>query len=135
MATQITNNQRKTETRGQNLKPYHFKPGQSGNPKGRPREKLSKHERLVILSEIAKHQIEAAVSAGHKIAAIKEANLMEGVYQEALPNYQDNRQYNFIVQSEESRKRVDLLLKGERPQLVKGDVTTQNEEGKEDAIE
>ena len=79
------------------LEPYKFKPGQSGNPKGRPKEKLSKHERLVILSEIAKHQIESAVSAGHKIAAIREANLMEGVYQEALSGYNDNRTTNIIV--------------------------------------
>ena len=86
------------------MKPYQFKPGNNANPKGRPREKLSKHERLVILSEIAKHQIESAVSAGHKIAAIREANLMEGVYQEATTGYIDNRTVNIIVSSDKAKE-------------------------------
>jgi len=55
-------------------------------------------KRKDLLAEIAKHAIEKPVTAGHKIAAIKELNLMEHVY-EAAPNV-DNRQINIYVDTE-----------------------------------
>jgi len=100
------------------LKPYQFKPGNNANPKGRPREKLSKHERLVILSEIAKHQIESAVSAGHKIAAIRESNLMEGVYQEAQTGYIDNRTVNIIVSSDKAKELTENVSRRLLPEAA-----------------
>ena len=66
------------------LKPYQFKPGNRANPKGRPKAIITKKEKLEILTEIARHVIEGSVTAGHKIAAIKEANLMEHVYEEGI---------------------------------------------------
>ena len=41
---------------------------------------LPPDERKLVLKEIALHAIETPVSAGHRIAAIKEINLMEHVY-------------------------------------------------------
>ena len=37
-------------------------------------------DRLKLLSEIARHRIEAPVTAGHRIAAIAELNKLEGSY-------------------------------------------------------
>ena len=110
------------QSKSSHLAKYRFKPGQSGNPKGRPKLILSKHERLELLSEMAKFNKHKA----NPVEAIREQNRMEHVYEES-PQWTDNRQYNFIVQSEESRKKVALLLKGERPaQLVRSDVTARN---------
>ncbi len=74
-------------------------------------------ERRRILTTIARHPIETPVSAGHQIAAVSEMNKMEHIYEEK-PQYQDNRQYNFIIQSEEAKKKLELLLSGEKPQQV-----------------
>ena len=43
---------------------------------------LPKWRRLELLAEMALHPTEMPVSAGHRIAAIKEINLMEHVYDE-----------------------------------------------------
>ena len=101
----------------EHLKPYQFKPGNNANPKGRPKQLLSKKERLLLLSEIAKHEIEKPVTAGHKIAAIREHNLMEHIYDDK-PQYQDNRTYNILVQGDEQRDRFNKLLEGKRPEII-----------------
>ncbi len=58
---------------------------------------LPPDERKAVLKEIALHAIETHVSAGHKIAAIKEINLMEHIY-DPQPAGNDNRHITFIFQ-------------------------------------
>ncbi len=90
------NRQRKVSERSlANLKP--FKPGQSGNPKGMPKQILTKKERLLILCEIAKHSIEKPVTAGQKIAAVREQNLMEHVYEDRDTGTQPINNFVFIM--------------------------------------
>ena len=90
--------QRKVSERSQaNLRPP-FKPGQSGNPKGMPKQSLSKKQKLLLLTEYAKMNPEKA----NPIEAIKEHNRMEGVYAEVA--YQDNRVINIIVSSEKAKE-------------------------------
>ena len=47
---------------------------------------LPKYKRKEVLAEIALHRTETPVSAGHRIAAVKEINLMEHVYSESQLN-------------------------------------------------
>ena len=115
----ITKKQRKISEKSlANLKP--IKKGQILNPKGRPKQLLSKKERLLLLAEIAKHDIQKPVTAGHKIAAIHEQNLMEHIYDEK-PQYQDNRTYNILVQDTETKDVFNWLLEGKRPQEIPQD--------------
>ena len=60
------------------------------------------------------------------IEAIKELNKMDHIYEER-PNYNDNRQYNFIVQGEGSKEKLGLLLRGAEPKEL-DDATEQEEE-------
>ena len=60
-------------------------------------------ERKEVLKSIALHSIEKPISAGHVIAAIKEYNLMEHVYDPVTPNWIDNRTINFIVTSDKAK--------------------------------
>ena len=46
---------------------------------------LPKYKRKEVLAEIALHRTETPVSAGHRIAAIKEINLMEHIYDGSQP--------------------------------------------------
>ncbi len=93
------------------LTQYHFKKGQSGNPKGRPKSILTKRQRLQLLSEYAKLNPEKV----NPVSAIHEQNLMEHVFDEK-PQYQDNRTYNILVQGDEARDRFSKLLEGKRPE-------------------
>lgn len=111
----------------EHLKPYKFKPGQSGNPKGRPKSILSKRERLELLSEMAKMNKHKA----NPVEAIREQNRMEGVYQEAQTGYIDNRQVNIIVSSDKAKELTEnvgrrLLREAEVKHIA------QNIEGNED---
>jgi len=56
------------------------------------------------------------IKVGHIIAAIKELNLMEHIY-EPDTSYQDNRQYNIIIQGEEAKDKLNQLLQGKVPEL------------------
>jgi len=88
---------------------------------------LPPDERKEVLKQIALHAIQKPVTAGHKIAAIKELNLMEHVYDEK-PNYNDNRQYNIIIAGgSESKEKLELLLSGKIPQLEGGKNAIQRE--------
>ena len=60
-------------------------------------------ERKKLLTKIARHKIEVPVSAGHKVAAIKEINLMERVYEEPSGG-QDNRVLNIFVIDRETKE-------------------------------
>jgi len=121
---QTTNKEDRTP---EQFKSHLFKKGQSGNPKGRPKQLLTKKERLLLLSEIAKHEIEKPVTAGHKIAAIRETNLMEHIYDEK-PQFQDNRTYNIVVQDGETKDRFNKLLEGKRPEIIEGEPLIKQEE-------
>jgi len=77
---------------------------------------LPPDERKQVLKEIALHAIQKPVSAGHKIAAIRELNLMEQIYQ-IPPNFNDNRTYNIIIQGEDARKDFDFIMSGRKPEL------------------
>ena len=95
------------------LVPHHFKPGQSGNPKGRPKETLTKRQRYQLLSVYAKMNPEKA----NPINAIQELNKMDHIYDEK-PQYQDNRHYTIVVQGDEAKARFNELLAGKMPQDV-----------------
>jgi len=69
--------------------------------------------RKEVLTQIALHAIEKPVTAGHKIAAIKELNLMEHVYDEK-PQYNDNRTYNILVTGDDIKPKLNQLLAGKR---------------------
>jgi len=58
------------------LQKHAFQPGQSGNPKGRPKSLLTKRQRLELLAEYAKLNPEKA----NPIEAIREYNKMDGAY-------------------------------------------------------
>jgi len=99
-----------------NLK--HFKPGQSGNPKGRPKSILSKRERLELLSELSKINRHKA----NPVEAIREINRMEHVYTDFPAGLQDNRQYNIYIQGgDDAKARLERLLAGERPKKPTGE--------------
>jgi len=103
---------------------WRFKPGQSGNPKGRPKPILSKRERLELLSEMAKMNKHKA----NPVEAIREQNRMEGVYAEVQPAFQNNRQYNiYIAGGDEAKARLERLMAGERPQAITQDVVVEGE--------
>ena len=114
----------------EHLKPYQFKPGNNANPKGRPKKEISITSKVKELLEvevenIARRAVDELLKPKGKYPTglfCEILNRTEGRVPGDMPlGYQDNRQYNFIVQSEESRKKVDLLLKGERPvQLLRG---------------
>jgi len=86
------------QDRAPHLKPFRFKPGQSGNPKGRKRNILTPNERLRLLSEYA----QANKKKANPVEAIREINKMENIYSEAP--YQDNRQISIYVQSERAKE-------------------------------
>ena len=86
------------------LRQYQFKPGNNANPKGRPKAILSKKERLELLSELMKKPTPKRISNRDAIGAVKETNLMEGVYQEAQTGYIDNRQVNIIVLTDKAKE-------------------------------
>lgn len=77
---------------------------------------LPLYKRKEVLAEIALHPNETPVSPRHRIAAVKELNLMEHVYQEDR-SYQDNRQYNIIIQGESAKGQLESMLKGKVPEL------------------
>ena len=52
------------------------------------KNKATIEERYEILSEIARKDIERPISAGQKVAAIKEINLMDNLYSQTV-NYND----------------------------------------------
>ena len=87
--------------------PYGFKKGQVANPKGRPKDILTKKERLLLLSEMAKLNKHKA----NPVEAIREQNRMEGVYAEVQPGFQDNRTINIIVSSEKAKELTEGVSK------------------------
>ena len=98
------------------LKPFEFKKGQSGNPKGRPKSILTKRQRLELLSEYAKLNPERV----NPVAAIHEHNLMEHVFDEK-PQFNYSPTYNFIVQGEKAKEKLGLILGGAKPgEIIEG---------------
>ena len=78
---------------------------------------LAPEERKQVLKEIALHVTEKPVSAGQRIAAIKELNLMEHIY-DPSPQLQDNRQYQIIIAGgPDAKEKLERLLSGEMPPL------------------
>ena len=75
-------------------------------------------ERKEVLKEIALHAIEKPVTAGQKIAAIKEINLMEHVYDVPFGGNQDNRTINIFVADEDTKREVQRLMLGGKPKEV-----------------
>lgn len=53
--------------------------------------------------------------------AIDLLNKMDKVYSDNPAGFQDNRQYNLIIQGEEAKKKLGLLLSGTRPKGIDGD--------------
>ncbi len=88
-------------------------------------------ENIKMLREITQHPIEMPVSAGHKITAARELNLMHQVY--SIPTtVNDNRTVNIIVLDEETRKILSavaqrtvraLPLASIAAEVIEGDVT------------
>ncbi len=81
---------------------------------------LPKGKRLEVLAEIALHAVEKPVSAGHKVAAIKEINLMTHTYDEA-PAREAVRQTFVFIMPEGTR-----ATPGELIRLEAGDATKQS---------
>jgi len=52
------------------------------------------------------------------IAAIQELNKMERIGQDEKPQYNDNRQYNFVVVGDDAEGKLKQLLSGEKPKAV-----------------
>ena len=91
------------------LQPFVFKPGQSGNPKGRPKEVMTKKQRRKALSIYALLNPDKA----NPIQAIQELNKMDHVYDEK-PQFNDNKVINIIIQGEGGREKVNQILEGMR---------------------
>lgn len=102
---------------------HKFKPGQSGNPKGRPKSILSKKERLQLLSEMARTNKHKA----NPVEAIREQNRMEGVYPTSTL-LQDNRQTINIIDVQGKILQLLEHRAKEIPQdIVEGEVATKQE--------
>ena len=97
----------------EHLKPYQFKPGNNANPKGRPKSIITKKQRQQLLSEYAKMNPEKA----NPVTAIDLLNKMDRIYSDFPAGLQDNRQYNIYISGEEAKKKLEMLLAGERPQI------------------
>ena len=75
------------------------------------------------------------IKAGHIIAAIKELNLMEHIYDTLPQGYNDNRQYTIIIQGEGAKSQLETMLKGKVPELqqpqdiVEGEVVKSQDVG------
>lgn len=81
---------------------------------------MSLTERKIKLSDIARENIHSAKGTllrGGNVSAIKELNLMEGVY-ENTGLVVDNRQYNIIVDSERTKNYLEQAQTGKLPQLT-----------------
>ena len=65
---------------------------------------LPRDKRIDILAEIAKHAIEKPVGAGHKIAAIKEINMMQGDYAPVRHLHGHKVQFNINLVDKGSRE-------------------------------
>lgn len=93
-----------------NLKP--FKPGQSGNPKGMPKQTLTRKEKRQLLAQYAKMNPEKA----NPVEAIRELNRMDREYELPIGG-NDNRQYTIIIQGDEAKLKLEQLLSGKIPEL------------------
>jgi len=89
---------------------------------------LPQDERKDILAKIAQHTIEKPVTAGHKIAAIKELNLMEHVYD---PNPQGGTQIITIFVSKpedklliQSTNKRFMVTEAASPEDIEGEAST-----------
>ena len=95
------------------LVPHHFKPGQSGNPKGRPKETLTKRQRYQLLSVYAKMNPEKA----NPINAIQELNKMDHIYDDK-PLPPSILPVVIVVQGDEAKARFNELLAGKMPEEI-----------------
>ncbi len=84
---------------------------------------LPLYRRKEVLAAIALHRIEAPVTAGHIIAAVKECNLMEHVYDEAPEKAVAQQTFVFIM-PEGTRVTPGELIR-DVPKLEAGDATKQ----------
>ncbi len=83
-------------------------------------------ERKQATSTIIRTEMRAPVTAKEKVIAITELNKMEHVYDEKS-QYNDNRQLNIIVQSEDAREKLNMMLSGARHgSLIKSDEQPQD---------
>ena len=98
------------QSKSSHLERYKFKPGQSGNPKGRPKSILSKQVRLQLLSQYAKMNLKRV----NPVEAIREMNRMEGIYNVPF-GFNDNRVINIIC----DKRTADLIGQiGERTKAL-----------------
>jgi len=77
---------------------------------------LPLYKRKEVLAGVALRNIDAPVTAGHVIAAIKELNLMDHVYDE-IPGGGDVTYNIFIAGGEDGKAKLKQLLTGEIPLL------------------
>jgi len=87
-------------------------------------------ERRERLSEFGRSKVDPErILPRDVISSIQELNKMDHLYDEK-PQYNDNRQYNFIVQSKTMKAKVNQLLNGAPPKQIEQG-TTIDERGDE----
>lgn len=89
---------------------------------------LPQYKRKEVLAEIALKPEGKPITAGHRIAAIKELNLMEHIYDPYPPGYNDNRHYTIIIQGNDAKQKLEQLLQGKVPELEAPHIGEDNED-------
>jgi len=61
----------------------------------------------------------ATITPAHILTAIAEQNKMERIgTTDDKPQYNDNRQYNIIIQGDDNKAKLQQLLSGEKPKTI-----------------
>jgi len=131
---EITTKQRKISEKSlANLKP--FKPGQSGNPKGRAKksETITSILKDVLFSKdgssktpaelIAESMVELAKHNDKRgyVPIVKEIlDRTEGKVKGEIKPYEDNRTYNILVADDKTKDEIQRLISG-RPHFIEGE--------------
>ena len=84
---------------------------------------MPEEERRRVLATIARETHFQPVTAGDRIRAVDTLNKLDKLYADEKPQYNDNRQYNIVIQGAENKSKLEALLSGERPKVVEGQVT------------
>lgn len=76
---------------------------------------------LTVTSGVTKdgrEYVKRSIKLRDPLSGVDILNKMDNVYREEMPQYNDNRQYNFIIQSDGVKAKLNQLLSGERPKVI-----------------